>query len=192
MRIPRALLSSSILWLALAAAPASAQQGDPIAPVQCYQVADDRGLSSANAQFLCAGATSDAPARCLALAQERGELSDQQALQLCRFASSPNPAICASRLSETTTLSNDDIIYACTETRLIPYVRTFASDPSCIEAAVEYPDIPSQLAVRLCSGADSAAPLACYVDANNTTGLTNDQIVDLCAPINLQVIPPAY
>lgn len=95
------------------ATDAQVVERDPVGPIRCYLVADSAGLTSSWAQLLCAGAPSDAPARCFQAADAGNQLSESQSIALCYGATSTAPADCAKQRAAENRLSNQSIINEC-------------------------------------------------------------------------------
>jgi hypothetical protein len=183
------------LWLiAMVAAPAygQAQTGAThLGPIQCYVHATEiAALESLNAKQLCIGATSVAPAQCFAEASDRALLSDLDAVRLCQVASSTAPAACAERLRATTALTSSPIVDYCVALRWTLVQSGTGGVPECVETALDRTALTNDDAVRLCAGAVSTAPVACYELGKNETALTNSDIVDLCTLVVLVPYTP--
>lgn len=95
------------------AAVAQAQPADPLGPIACYVVADGARLASITARRLCAGAQSEAPARCFVAADQANELSETQSLALCYGATSTEPAQCAAAAAADGKTANQTIVQNC-------------------------------------------------------------------------------
>lgn len=106
------------------------QQADPLGPIRCYVVADRAGLTNSSAQQLCAGAQSDAPARCFQAADAGNQLSESQAMTLCYGATSDAPAQCAAQLALDNRSANQTIVNQCSA-RGAGIVRS-ADVPACV------------------------------------------------------------
>lgn len=135
---------------ACAKADAQAPEADPIGPVRCYVLADRAGLTNSSAQQLCAGAQSDAPARCFQMADDANQLSESQAMTLCYGATSTIPAECARGLAIDNRLANQTIINQC-----------------------------SARGAGIVRSADVAT---CMAQGRASTGLSDYQLGELCAP----------
>lgn len=106
-----------------------APEADPVGPIRCYTVAEGR-LASLTARQLCAGAQSDAPARCFAQVEAANQLSQSQALALCYGATSTEPAACAAQAAADGKLANQTIVQSCAAGG--GAVKTSADVPACI------------------------------------------------------------
>jgi len=179
----------AILGLVVAAAtPAHAQQagGAPyLGPIYCYLDATERSaLETQKAKQLCVGAINVAPARCYAQAIDRALLTDLDAVRLCQMAGSTTPAACAERLRATTTLgSSATIVDYCAAMRWTLVQSGTGGVPECIETALDRTALVNTEAARLCAGAQSTAPVACFELGRNRTALANDDLVDLCTTV---------
>ncbi|MDB4955802.1 MAG: hypothetical protein JWO36_3371 [Myxococcales bacterium] len=156
---------------------------DPLAPVRCVRLATDRNLSTQSALELCAGAASDAPALCFAMAHDRGDLTEGEGVMLCQQATSTRPVECYDDLDRTTLFSDYTIVEYCAPSCGYNY-PTEGSDPGCVRAALERYQISEQQALTLCQGSTSAAPATCLDAGESETQLSDNQLIDLCAPVN--------
>jgi hypothetical protein len=153
----------------------------PAAPIRCYVAATNNDLSTNRAVNLCAGAVSDAPAACVAAAQDRIlTISDADVVRLCARATSTEPATCAARLDDTTTLSLRRIVSYCAASQW-PYVPARSPGaPACVENALERTTLSDGQAVRLCQGARTTAPVACFERGDERTTLSSQRLITLC------------
>jgi hypothetical protein len=154
---------------------------DPLGPVRCYEIVVAEQLSSESAIELCSGAISDAPGRCFAgaLNQFPG-LTEQKVMSLCQGATSLQPLDCYARLD-----ANEDL----TEDQLIAYCGTFcpvgpappeASNPACLDLAVNDTDLALQSAGELCAGSSSAGPVACFAAGQDLEQIADSSLITLC------------
>lgn len=154
---------------------------DPLGPMRCYQIVDAAGLNNNSALGLCSGATSAAPGECYAAADDRlPALTTQQIVRLCQNATSLAPLACYERLEAEGTLTNEQILDYCVTRCPVGPAPPQVSDPACAAAALEQTNLTQSSIGELCSFARSAGPVACYLVGNDTTALTETQLVDLC------------
>jgi len=155
---------------------------NPLAPVGCFEIVDDKGLASSAAIDLCTSATSVAPGLCYEAAIDRhGDLTTSQIIQLCRAATSTEPVNCYTRLDARGELTNDQIIRYCATRCAMGPAPPQASSADCLAAALDRTDLTRQMAEELCTRSRSAGPVDCFVAGRNVTNLSHGQLVGLCA-----------
>ena len=153
---------------------------DPLGPVACFDLATNR-VATFSALALCAGAPSDAPARCMTEALAQGTLTSQDAVLLCRGAMSTDPSRCFERLSDTTAIDKTRIIdYCAAPLAFAPTIP--ASSTACVEAALDEADLWEQITLTLCRGSTSAAPVSCFTYGRDVIALTDHDLATLCSP----------
>ncbi len=163
-------------------ATAFAQQG--IGPVQCHvRATDEFGLAASAAKELCVGAFDDTPARCIDQVVDRIDFVTPNAVAICRGALTTDPADCAARLEDTTDLDDSQIASSCAAQRWPFFEPPGSGSPACVEAALDRTDVSDFEAVRLCRGATSTDPVACYELGDDETALSGPDLVDLCATV---------
>jgi hypothetical protein len=169
---------------------------DPLAPLRCFEIADDEGIASSSAVELCSGATSAAPGRCLQAALDRGDLTTQQAVQLCQGAASLAPFACLDQLADTGELTTSQIVDYCGVRCPYALPAPEAGNASCLGAALDRADLTTQMATELCVLASSTGPVDCFVAGQDVTGLSDVQLVELCAETStcryFEAPPAAY
>jgi hypothetical protein len=131
------------------------------------------------------GASSQAPAACFAQAVDNARISEGGAVRLCRGAASQAPATCVERLVNGSDLDERAIVSYCAAAEVLA-PASMDSDPKCLEAA-HRADLSETEAPRLCRGSIGTAAVACFLAGKDQTDLSNDELMDLCAPL-----VPAY
>ena len=171
--------SSMLLLLAVAAAAPSL--ATDIGPLGCYVGASRAGLDNASSKQLCIGATSAAPALCFANAVAGGVLTQYQAVQLCTYATTDAPVTCVAQLQATTGFTTSYIVGYCAALQwpLLPPPEGGSAD--CINAA-KTTGITDNQSIQLCQGSSSTAPAQCLSRGRDVTGLSDQDLVELCAP----------
>lgn len=154
---------------------------DPLGPIDCFLIVDDMEIASTSAIDVCAGATSDAPGRCMEAGIDTGVLTTQQTIDLCRGATSLAPFACFEQLSDRGTLTNDQMIDYCGMRCPLGPPPPEAGNAECLGAALDRADLPEQSSAELCVRAASAGPVDCFVAGLDTTELADSQLIQLCA-----------
>ena len=155
----------------------------PSATLRCYLDATGPGnLPELAAKQLCLGAASVAPARCVAQASADG-FTTQDALRLCARATDLGPVGCERHLRATTTLSRHRAAAFCGAAHVALGPPSGPGAPACLDEARAQAVITAGQAARLCRGARSDAPVACFRYGRDRTTVDPDQLVDLCAPV---------
>ena len=172
-------------WLVLASAcqrEAVAQVvDDPLSPIGCFKIVDDRGVASTTVIDLCAGATSIAPGLCYAAALDCCNLTSQQILQLCWGATSTDPLDCYRLLDAEGDLTNSQIIGYCAASCPLGPAPAQASHPWCVKTALDRTNLTTQMVGELCRNARSAGPVECFLVGRSISRLAESELVRLCA-----------
>jgi hypothetical protein len=180
------ILPIGLALIALRAHVVDAQQSRELRtgaePVSCYRRASDAGLERLKALRLCVGASSDAPARCFDEAVDRIGLSDLQGIRLCRAATSIAPATCAERLDDRG-FEDLEIVDYCAALRWPLVPPGTMGTPACVQAGLDRTSLTEPQVIRLCRGSSSSASIDCFEIGDDTTLLSDRDLVALCAPV---------
>jgi hypothetical protein len=134
-------------WVLLLSLPAQAAH----VPT-CVEEADDHGpFSIFQAQRLCAGSFTTAPAFCGKLAAKY--LTTEQAVSLCMYATSDAPVQCASA-GDHLPLNSTQILYLCNQAQNV-------APADCAFSALEMNIFTGDQVALLCFGSVDSTPVAC-------------------------------
>jgi hypothetical protein len=158
-------------------------QPAPTAPIDCYDLATDEGLASTEAVRLCRGATSDMPARCFAWADDALGLSDQLGVDLCAMATSEASATCAAQLDASNEYSDPQIVRFCAAQPWPVVAAPGAGSARCVQAAADQTTLEDTLALSLCRGGNSTAPVACFLAGDDRLAIDDRVLVELCGTV---------
>ena len=174
-----------VLGFGAACDEASAQRRrDSLAPVSCFEHADNAQLAEQSAIQLCAGVPSDAPGRCYAAGVDTyHELATQKLLRLCTAATSLQPLDCYAGLSAEGQLTEDQIVSYCTTTCPESPPPPQASNPACLQQALDRTELALQQAGELCQASSSAGPVDCYLAGEALHTISDSSLVQLCAEV---------
>lgn len=153
---------------------------DPLAPIRCFSIVVAREIASDTAIELCAGANSDAPAQCFAIADDRvPTLASSKAVTLCQRATSTDPIECYMDLAAQGVFTEDQMITYCRTTCPIGPPPPEVSSSACLSAAADT-DLSLQLAGELCVRAASAGPVQCFLAGQNLHTVSDSKLINLC------------
>lgn len=174
---------------------AAAQQApsDPLGPVYCFQAVTAIGVSLAesDAITLCGGAINAGPAQCF-IGAAQFDLSEQQREQLCYRTTSTQPVGCVANLAATNQFTDQQMIDFCSSQCAAGPPPPQTSNAGCVDVAINRAGLSLQKAGQLCFGARSAGPGYCFIAGGNTSSLSGDQLIDLCADTTHCQYPGSY
>ena len=161
-------------------------------PIECFVHARNSGLADAQAKELCIGAISDAPAFCYDQADR--SLPDAYAVQLCTGATTDEPLRCVRKVLASGDYVDADAVDFCAALQYPLIVPPYGGSALCLEGA-QTTGLAAWQAIDLCRGSNSAAPAECFAIGRGATGLTDADLVELCAtyaPIQVGYGPDQY
>jgi hypothetical protein len=88
---------------------------------------------------------------------------------------------CFEELDADGTLTEDQILSYCAMSCPLGPAPPQSSSGACVSEALERTNLTTQQVGELCRGSHSSTPVECYQRGVQGTGLTNDQLVGLCA-----------
>jgi hypothetical protein len=170
-----------VVLAALACERADAQSADPLAPVRCFLIATDRGLSTLNAMELCAGALTPVPGQCFAAGLDYfPRLSSQKVAELCFGATNLAPLECYRKLDYGNEMSEDQGIDFCATHCALTAPPPQLSNADCYSIASDQANLPYETVQNLCAGSRSAAPALCLLSGRRLN-VADQMLVQLCA-----------
>ena len=147
-------------------------------PIECFVHARNSGLADAQAKELCTGAMSDMPAFCYDHADR--SLPDAYAVQLCTGATTDEPLRCFQQVLASGNFVDADAVGYCAALQYPLVVPPYGGAAACLDVA-QGSGLAAWQALDLCQGSTSAAPAECVAVGRDATGLTDADLIDLCA-----------
>jgi hypothetical protein len=175
-----------LVWLPLVilAVRAGAQPTSGLpGPLACFlSVTQTNGLDNGNARQLCIGAVSAEPARCYDGLQRLGGLTNAQSVQVCAGATDGEaPVRCMAHLGDTSGYVTADLVSYCQALHWPLVAPPNGGSPACIDDAQATGFSDTQI-LDLCRGSTSSEPAECARRGRTTAGLSDGELVSLCAP----------